>query len=64
MDTPKEKTFDYYIAVIQKQLAEGIVECTPNSVEGQEFYIPHKGVIHEKTESTELRTVYDASARA
>ena len=58
----KKKTFHDYIAVIQELLAEGIFECTPNSVEGREFFIPHKGVVHETTESTELRTVYDASA--
>ena len=32
--------------------------------EGKEFYIPHKAVIQETTESTKIRIVYDASARA
>lgn len=45
-------------------MAEGIVKRTPNSVEGQEFYIPHKGVLLETAESTKLRILYDASARA
>ena len=31
---------------------------------GREFYIPHKPVIRETAESTKLRVVYDASARA
>ena len=31
---------------------------------GREFYIPHKPVIRESAESTELRIVYDASAEA
>ena len=57
-------SIDDYHAVIQEQLAKGIVERAPNSVEGQEFYIPHKGVLHETAESTKLGIVYDASARA
>ena len=57
-------SIDDYHAVVQEQLAEGIVERAPNSVEGQEFYIPHKGVLRETAESTKLRIVYDASARA
>ena len=31
---------------------------------GREFYIPHKPVVRETAESTKLRIVYDASARA
>ena len=31
---------------------------------GKEFYIPHKAVVRESAESTKLRIVYDASARA
>ena len=50
--------------MIQEQLALGIVERAPNTVEGREFYIPHKGVVRETAESTKLRIVYDASARA
>ena len=50
--------------MIQEQLIEGIVERAPNSVVGREFYIPHKGVVRETAESTKLRILYDASARA
>ena len=50
--------------MIQEQLALGIVERAPNTVEGREFYIPHKGVMRETAESTKLRIIYDASARA
>ena len=57
-------SIDDYHAMIQEQLAEGIVERAPNSVEGREFYIPHKGVLRETAEITELRIVCDASARA
>ena len=60
----KNGTIENYNAVIQEQLTEGIVERAPNSVEGREFYIPHKGVVRETAESTKLRIVYDASARA
>ncbi|XP_068707418.1 uncharacterized protein [Montipora foliosa] len=60
----KNGSIDDYSAVIQEQLAEGIVERAPNSVEGREFYIPCKAVLRETAESTKLRIVYDASARA
>ena len=60
----KNGSMEDYNAVIQEQLTEGIVERTPNSVVGREFYIPHKGVVRETAESTKLRIVYDASARA
>ena len=55
-------SIDDYHAAIQEQLAEGIVERAPNSVEGREFHI--RGVLRETAESTKLRIVYDASARA
>ena len=60
----KTGSIEDYNAVIQEQLIEGIVERTPNSVVGREFYIPHKGVVRETAESTKLRILYDASARA
>ena len=60
----KNGSMEDYNAVIQEQLIEGIVERTPNSVVGREFYIPHKGVVRETAESTKLRILYDASARA
>ena len=53
-----------YDAVIQEQLAEGIIERAPSIVEGRELYIPHKAVVRETAETTKLRVVYDASARA
>ena len=60
----KSKSLNDYNKVIQEQLAVGIVERAPTTVEGREFYIPHKGVVRETAESTKLRIVYDASARA
>ena len=41
-----------------------IVEIVPEEVKGKEFYIPHKSVIREATETTKTRIVYHASAKA
>ena len=51
-------------AVIQEQLAQGVVERAETQAEGREFYIPHKAVVRETAEITKLRIVYDASAKA
>ena len=53
-----------YDAIIQDQLREGIVEEAQMPAKGKEFYIPHKAVIRENAETTKMRIVYDASARA
>lgn len=58
------KTLERYNNVIQDQLTQGIVEPVTGEAKGREFYIPHKPVIRETAESTKLRIVYDASARA
>ena len=50
--------------MIQEQLKAGIVECAALTVEGREFDIFHKGVVLENAESTTLKIVYNASARA
>ena len=56
---------EQYDQVIQDQIKAGIVERVTGPSTGQrEFYIPHKAVIRESAESTKLRIVYDASARA
>ena len=60
----KDGNVEKYDAVIRAQLQEGIVEEAPESVTGREFYIPHKGVVKETSETTKLRIVYDASAKA
>jgi hypothetical protein len=52
-----------YDAVIRAQLQEGIVEEAPTTITDKEFYIPHKGVVKESSETTKLRVVYDASAK-
>ncbi|XP_068707690.1 uncharacterized protein [Montipora foliosa] len=53
-----------YDEIIRDQLAQGIVERAEGEPEGNEFYIPHKPVVRETAESTKIRIVYDASARA
>lgn len=60
----KSECIDECNAMIQEQLEAGIVERTPPTVEGQEFYIPHKGVVLENAASTKLKVVYDASTQA
>ena len=54
-----------YNDIIQTQLSQGIVERADEVVkDGREFYISHKAVVRENAESTNIRIVYDASARA
>ena len=53
-----------YNAIIREQLQNNIVEVAPEEITGKEFYIPHKAVIRETAETTKMRIVYDASARA
>ena len=54
-----------YNDIIQTQLSQGIVQRADEVVkDGKEFYIPHKAVLRENAESTKIRIVYDASARA
>ena len=53
-----------YDAIIQGQLSEGIVERVQSEPQGKAFYISHKAVVRETAESTKIRIVYDASARA
>ena len=55
---------DRYDEIIQDQLARGIVERASEEPKGREFYIPHKPVVRESAESTKMRIVFDASARA
>ena len=55
---------DDYDDVIRQQLAEGVVERAPAGVSGREFYLPLRAVVREGAETTKLRVVYDASARA
>ena len=54
-----------YAEIIEDQKKAGVVERAEGPcVGGREFYIPHKPVVRATAESTKLRVVYDASARA
>ena len=60
----KQGELERYDNIIKDQLTQGIVEHAEEEVEGREFYIPHKAVLRDNAESTKMRIVYDASARA
>ena len=53
-----------YAETTEQQKSEGIVETASEPPQGKEFYIPRKPVVRMAAESTKLRIVYDASARA
>ena len=53
-----------YDTVISEQLEQGVVEKVPEKAKGKEFYLLHRAVVREEAETTKLRVVYDASARA
>ena len=53
-----------YDSIIREQKEQGIIESADQPAHGVEFYIPHKPVVRENAESTKMRIVYDASARA
>lgn len=60
----KTGKLDDYDAIIQEQLQEGVIEEAEMPASEREFYIPHKAVLRESAETTKMRIVYDASARA
>ena len=55
-----------YDAVIRDQLRQGMVEvvANPTQCEGRVHYLPHHAVVRQDKQTTKLRVVYDASARA
>ena len=55
-----------YDDIISNQIKEGIVEKVDKSIltNISEFYLPHTPLVRENGESTKIRIVYDASARA
>ena len=53
-----------YDSIIQQQLEEDVVEEAEEPAQVKEFYIPHKAVIRESSETTKMRIVYDPSTRA
>eukprot|EP00794_Sanderia_malayensis_P017215 gene17215-biopygen14817 len=53
-----------YHTIIQDQQRQEVVEVTPETPEAPQHYIPHKPVVREHVQSTKVRIVYDASAKA
>ena len=60
----REGLTEEYGAIIKEQLDEGVIEKAPPVSQSKEFYIPHKSVVRKTAETTKMRIVYDASARA
>ena len=57
---------DAYDSIIKDQLENNIIEKvtdTEINISSKGYYMPHRAVIHESAESTNLRVVYDASAK-
>ena len=59
----KPELLEEYDDIIQDQLKQSIMEKVTKEPGCQEFYIPHKPVVREATESTKVRIVFDASAK-
>ena len=53
-----------YSEIIEEQKAAGVIEGAEKPAVSREFYTPHKPVVRAEAESTKLRVVYGASARA
>lgn len=60
----RQQLTERYDQIVEDQKAEGVVESAEEPAVEKEFYIPHKPVVKPGAESTKLRIVYDASARA
>ncbi len=59
-----EKLKINYNEIIEKQLESGIIEGAPEEPTGQRvWYMPHKPVVRDKTTSTKVRMLFDASAK-
>ncbi len=56
--------FAEYEAIMKDQEEKGIIEEAKEEPKGKSFYLPHKPVVRKTAESTKVRIVYDASARA
>ena len=56
-----------YDTIIKRQLQQGIVEevCQPDGgIPGRVHYLPHHAVVRKDKDTTKVRVVYDASAKA
>ena len=62
----REGLTEEYDAIVEEQLAEGVIEKAPLVSQSKEFYIPHKGVhvVRKTAETTKMTIVYDVSVPA
>ena len=60
----RQEIEEEYGKIIEEQKEEGVVEAADGEAQGVEYYIPHKPVVREDAETTKIRIVYDASAKA
>ena len=60
----QNKQFETYDSIIREQLDSGIVgKVDEYSIcHGKEYYMPHKVVVRETTQTTKVRPVCDASS--
>ena len=56
--------YDKYEEIIKEQEKEGIIERAPEKSTAKEFYLPHRAVVKQSAESSKIRIVFDASAKA
>ena len=57
--------YDKYEEILTDQINQGIIEKVAESHHSpREFYLPHRAVVRDSAESTKVRIVFDASARA
>ena len=64
---PSPELLERYNDVIQEQMKQGIIEPVEQGIHngvGRVHYIPHHKVVRIDKQTTKLRVVYDASARA
>ena len=60
----KMEKLEEYDKIMQEQISDGILEEVPQQQTGEIIhYIPHQAVIRNGAESTNMRIVYDCSAR-
>ena len=56
--------YDKYEEIIKEQEKEGIIERAPEKSTAKEFYLPHRAVVKQSAESSKIRIVFYASAKA
>ena len=56
--------YDKYEEIMKEQKKEGIIERAPEKSTAKEFYLPHRAVVKQSAESSKIRIVFDASAKA